>query len=463
MSESAGTHAVVVGASMGGLMAARALSDRFDRVTVLERDPLADQPLPRKGVPQGRHTHGLLASGLAALERFFPGIRDELVECGSGIGDVVGDSLWHIEGDFHVRADSGLIGVTQSRPLLEAVVRQRVAALPNVKIRDSVKVKRLVADPSRRRIVGVELTDRREAARETLVANLVIDATGRGSRTPLWLKDFGYAPPREERVEVQLTYATRLYLRRPDDFRGGLGVIVTPLPPNKRNGVALAIEGDCWCLTLGGMFDEAPPADEAGFRQFARGLASPVIHEFLETAEPASDIQIFKYPASVRRRYERLKHFPDGLLVMGDAMASFNPIYGQGMSVAALEAELLHECLKVGQQHLAKRFFRAAARLVDIPWQIAVGADFRCPEVRGRRPLLSGLVGAYLRHVHRAAHRDPEVAVAFHRVANLIDKPSSLFRPRIVWRVLRNGRRAPDLEIAGAYLLERFGIRKACP
>lgn len=431
-----GRHAVVIGASMGGLLAARALSDHYERVTVIERDSLSDES--RKGVPQGRHTHGLLASGLSVLERFFPGIRDDLIGQGSRIGDVVRDSLWFVEGGLHVRCQTGLVGVTQSRPMLERVVRERVAALRNVTLREQICVERLVLDPSSRRIVAMQIADRRSGRSETLAVDLVVDAAGRGSRMPQWLEDLGYVRPREDRVDVQLTYATQLFRRKPGDFANTMAVIVTQRPPDKRFGVALAIEDDRWSLTLGGMFGDVPPTDPAGFREFARGLPAPLIEEFLQTAEPLSDIQLFRYPASIRRRYERLRRFPEGLLVLGDALCSFNPIYGQGMSVAALEAELLARCLAQGQQRLAKRFFAAAAKIVDVPWQIAVGNDFRFAEVSGRRPALAGLSNSYLRLVHRAAHRDRVVAEAFHRVANLLARPASLFRPRVLSRVLRN-------------------------
>ncbi|HEX5103112.1 MAG TPA: hypothetical protein VFV87_04845, partial [Pirellulaceae bacterium] len=223
-----------------------------------------------------------------------------------------------------------------------------------------------------------------------------------------------------------------------------MAVIVTQQPPSTRSGVALAVEDDRWSLTLGGMFDDAPPASEAGFREFARGLSSPLIHDFLRSAEPVSEIQVFKYPASLRRRYERLKQFPEGLLVLGDALCSFNPIYGQGMSTAALEAVLLGECLQHSEPRLAQRFFRGAARIVDVPWQTAATSDLQFPQVRGKRPLLSGLANAYQSLVHRAAQADPEVALAFHRVANLLERPASLLRPRILRRVLHHAWRASE-------------------
>jgi hypothetical protein len=282
----------------------------------------------------------------------------------------------------------------------------------------------------------VRLTDRREQRGESLAADLVVDASGRGSRTPAWLEEMGYSRPAEERVEVDLTYATRIYRRRRGDFQDNIAVIVTQAPPNPRFGVAAAIEGDRWSLTLGGMQDDRPTAEADQYGEFARGLPSPVFHEFLQTAEPLSDVEIMRYPASVRRRYERLRRLPAGLVVMGDALCSFNPIYGLGMSVAAIEARVLGDCVAKGLAGLPRRFFGRAAAIVDVPWGIAVTADFRFPHVRGKRSWSSGAMNAYLRLVHQAAHHDPVVCLAFHRVINLLDPPRSLVHPRFVGRFL---------------------------
>ncbi len=433
-----GGQAVVLGGSVAGLLAARALAAHFERVVVLERDDLSAEAGPRKGTPHARHTHGLLNSGLQVLEDFFPGIRDDLVRRGAECGDGMARTRWHVGGDWHVQIESGLLGVCQSRGLLEQVIRERLTELPNVTIRDGINVTRLVAGVQGERITGVRLTDRRQRREELLAADLVVDAAGRGSRTPLWLEELGYARPVEERVEIDLTYATRIYRRRRGELDDNMAVIVAQSPPNTRFAVAAAVEGDRWSVTLGGMHDDPPPSDPEGFVQFARGLPTGIFHDFLRRAEPLSDVQLMRYPASLRRRYERLKQFPDGLIVLGDALCSFNPSYGQGMSVAALEAQALDECLRRGLQGLPRRYFRQAAAIVDVPWGIVVTADFRFPHVRGKRPWSGRLLNAWLGLVHRAAHADPAVCLAFHRVSNLLDPPRALIRPSIVCRVLKN-------------------------
>lgn len=433
-----GSRAVVLGGSVAGLLAARTLADQFEQVEILERDQLPTEAGVRKGVPQGRQTHGLLASGLLVLEDLFPGIREELVRRGATMGDGMARTRWHVGGDWHVQFESGLFGICQSRPLLEQVVRERVAAAPNITIRERINLDRLVPGQRHDRVVAVQVTDRVRDREETIAADLVVDATGRGSRTPARLEELGYDRPPEERVEIDLSYATRIYHRQAGDFQGNMAVVIAQSPPNKRFAVAAAVEGNRWSVTIGGMHDDQPPDNADGFYEFARGLPSPVFHDFLTTAEPLSDVMTMKYPASVRRRYERLKRFPAGLIVLGDALCSFNPIYGQGMSVAALEARLLGECTKKGLSGLWRRYFRKAAAIVDVPWQIAVTADLRFPHVRGTRSWSSGVLNAYMQRLNQAAHQDPVVCLAFHRVANLLDPPMALFHPRVLRGIARN-------------------------
>jgi len=421
-------HAIVIGGSMAGLLAARVLADHYRQVTLLERDIF---PLPgenRRGVPQGKHTHGLLASGRRVLDRLFPGISQELVDGGAESGDIVGRSRWFNEGGSHVQFSSGLDGLLMSRPFLEGKVGARVLALGNVQNRQNCVVDALTA--AQGRVTGVR------AAGEDLTADLVVDATGRGSHSPQWLEAIGYEKAPEERVEVALGYASRFFRRKPSDLNGDMAVIIPPTPQGKRGGVMLAQEGDRWTVTLVSHSGNYAPIELEGFREYARTLPAPFIYEVVRNAEPMCDGATARFPASVRRRYERIECFPEGYLVFGDAISSFNPIYGQGMSVAALESIELDTTLREGTADLAKRFFARAAKVVDIPWSIAVGNDLRMPETVGPRNAGVNFINWYMEKLHKAAHTDQVSAMAFHRVANLLEPPPSVMKPRVAMHVL---------------------------
>lgn len=441
--EPIGKHAVVLGASMAGLAAARVLADVYERVTVLERDALPGAAAHRKGVPQSHHAHGLLAAGRVALEELFPGLTDELVANGALSGDLQAQSRWSNQGLRLCPGPSGLQGIALSRPLLEGSIRERVRALPNVWVVDRCVAAGLVGSPDGRRVCGVRVLRRADSsAEEVLEADLVVDATGRGSRSPLWLEALGYPRPAEDEVRVGVAYASRVYRRRRDHADGDRAVVVAATVERPRGGAMLAMEGDRWMVTLNGYLGQRPPTDPDGFVAFAAGLPAPDIFEVISDAEPLGEVLPARYPASVRRRYERLDRFPEGYLVVGDAVCSFNPIYGQGMSVAALEALTLRECLRAGPAAgLARRFFAKAARIVDIPWGIAVGADLRFPGIHGARTAKVRLVNAYLARFHVAAATDPVLGGAFLRVVNLMDRPESLLGPTIALRVLRGNLR----------------------
>jgi 2-polyprenyl-6-methoxyphenol hydroxylase-like FAD-dependent oxidoreductase len=431
-----GEHAVVLGASMAGLATARVLADAYERITVLERDALPAAAAHRKGVPQSRHAHGLLAGGRVALEELFPGLTDELVARGALSGDLQAKTRWYNRGLRLCQGPSGLRALAVSRPLLEGCVRERVWALPNVRLVDRCDVAGLVATPDGR-VRGVRVLRRADgSAEEVLGADLVVDATGRGSRSPVWLEELGYPRPAEEELRIDVAYASRVYRRRRDQLDGDLAVVVAATLDRPRSAAMLAMEGDRWIVTLSGYLGQRPPTDPDGFAAFAATLPVPDVFEVVADAEPLGDVLLARYPASVRRRYERMDRFPDGYLVTGDAVCGFNPVYGQGMSVAALEALALRECLRAGPAGLATRFFAKAARIIDIPWGIAVGADLRFPWIQGARTARVRLVNAYLARFHVAAERDPVLGRAFLRVVNLMDRPEGLLRPAIAARVL---------------------------
>ena len=434
-----GQHAIVIGSSMGGLLAARVLSDRFARVTVLERDAMPAPGEQRKGVPQGRHAHGLLATGYRVMQRLFPGFERDLVTAGAQVGDSTGDGLWFQHGGYLAQTQGKLQAALLSRPMLEARVRARVLGLTNVRLETSVDVIAL-ASRDGRRVIGVKLD--RGTGDELLEADLVVDASGRGSRSPAWLEALGYDRPPTSEVKINMGYASRTYGRRPGDLGGNTHLIVAPKAPHqKRGGVLLAQEGDRWILTLIGMLGDFPPTDEAGFLAFARSLPTPDLYDVISQAEPLSEITPHKYPSSLRRHYEQLKVFPEGYLVFGDALCSFNPIFGQGMTVASLEAEALETSLQGGLEGLWRGFFKRASKVIDIPWTLAAGADLGFPEAQGKRGPEVNAINAYIGKLLEAAWHDPKLAVAFHQVSNLVKPPTSLFAPGIVWRVLLGSRK----------------------
>jgi 2-polyprenyl-6-methoxyphenol hydroxylase-like FAD-dependent oxidoreductase len=435
-----GQHAVVIGASMSGLLAARALSDFYAVVTVLERDAFPVSDSPRKGVPQGRHAHGLLARGRNVIEDFFPGWTDEVEASGGVRGDIAGDVDWIGHGVTLKSAPSRLVGLLAPRPVLEGHVRRRLQALSNIRVIENCAVQDLVAAADNAAIRGVRVKIG-SGEEHRITADLVVDASGRGSSSPAWLESLGFAKPEEERIEIGIGYTTRVYRRHPGDLGGKLAVVVAGSGPNWRNGVILYQAEDRWIVSIGGYFGDHAPDDDQLFAAYAGSLPTSQIYDVVAHAEPLGDFVRYRYPADLRRRYERLARFPTGYLVLGDALCSFNPVYGQGMTVAAQEAALLRECLKEGDADLARRFFSRAAAVVDTPWDIAVGNDLRHPKVEGARPAKVRFINWYIGKLHMAARHDAKLATAFLEVANLEEPPTRLLRPDIVMRVIRGNLR----------------------
>jgi 2-polyprenyl-6-methoxyphenol hydroxylase-like FAD-dependent oxidoreductase len=436
-----GEHAVVIGAGIGGLLAARVLSDFYTRVTVLERDAFPAADTPRKGVPQGRHTHGLLARGSAIFEDFFPGYNTEVVaQSGGLIGDVAGDVIWIGRNVRLANGTSDLSGLLASRPVLEGHLRRRLLGLPNVHVMQNCAVRGLVTGPVCRSVMGVRACVEGKPD-ETILADLVVDATGRGSSSAAWLEDLGYPAPADEKVEIGISYMTRTYRRRRTDLDGKHGIVVAASAPNWRNGVMLAQENETWIVSAGGYLGDDAPHNDEGFLAYLATLPTMEIHDVVARAEPLTDYRRYRHVSSLRRRYERLARFPENYLVFGDAICSFNPVYGQGMTVAAEEALTLHRCLCAGSANLARRFFGAAAKIVDIPWDIAVGNDLRHPRVKGARPPMMRFINWYIGKLHLAATRDSTLTTAFLKVVNLTMPPSSLLSAEIVRRVWKGNRR----------------------
>ncbi|HEX8767504.1 MAG TPA: hypothetical protein VF714_03995 [Jatrophihabitans sp.] len=415
------------------------LSPAYRTVTVVDRDDLSGPAEPRHAVPQGYHIHALLARGQQILDELFPGFTDELGSIGVPIGDFGTSLSWYFNGQMIQKAETGLVCVAAGRPLLEDRIRARVRGLGNVTFREHTDITGLTASPDGDRITGVQVQSQ-GGAEELITADLVIDATGRGSRTPRWLKELGYSQVPEERVKMDLTYTTL-------DFVGPLpfdpiGEDIALLPvatPANRRGAIFARMPDRYSLSLTGILGDQPPTDLEGFLAYVQSLPVPEIYKAVRDAEPMGEPMMFRFPASVRRHYERLRRVPDGLLVLGDAACVFNPVYGQGMTVAAISARMLGDHLRSGPP-VPAAFFKDLSKIIDAPWDMAAGADLGFPEVQGRRTLKARMGNLYIPRLQAAAVHDGSLTTAFLRTAGLVDPPQALMRPAVIRRVLAGKR-----------------------
>ncbi|OBF50287.1 hypothetical protein A5787_08370 [Mycobacterium sp. 852002-50816_SCH5313054-b] len=445
--EQRGGHAVVLGASMGGLLAARVLADFYDRVTVIERDILPLHPINRRGVPQGRLIHALAARGTQVLDELFPGFVDELTANGAGIWDDGDFSKVSISVGGHTTPRSGRapnppVVLFPSRPLLEWNVRRRVKSFPNITFLECHDVVGLITTPTRDRVIGARVVDRVLERGKALPADLVVDATGRGSRMPVFLEELGYGRPREDEVTVQLAYACQLLRLEPGAIRQHM-IALFPEPGRPKMFGLIRNENDTWMFGVGAMAGLQPPGETAEMIEYAEDFVPAHVLDALRAAEPLGGVVHHRVPSNRWRRYDKMRRTPDGLLVVGDAVCSFNPIYGQGMTIAAIEATVLRDCLLRGDRGLPRRFFRSSAKTVRVAWQTAAGSDLALPEVQGRRPMSMRISNAFLERVLTAVEVDPVVAGQFMRVTAMVDPPGRLFRPSILRRVARaRGRRS---------------------
>lgn len=425
--------AIVVGAGIAGLSAAAVLAKHFPRVRVLERDTLGDVGTPRPGVPQGKHYHGLLDGGLQALEELLPGFTDAL----TGAGALVirgGLDIWIERSDGTMpKRDLGMRTCSVTRPTLERVLRSCVRALPNVVFEEGVNVRALRHGD--RTVTGVELVGGglREAA-------FVVDASGRGELTSAALTAMGYALPRLDSVGVEVRYTTAM-VALPESVRPEFKGVITshdPGAPRRRSGILGQMEHGLWTVMLAGRGQDFAPADPAGFLAYARTLGTSTIYDAVRDARFVVPPERFLFPESQQRHFEELTDFPAGLLPVGDALCRFNPAYGQGMSVAAIEMVELAKLLDAPHAPgtLALSFFEKAAEVIAGPWRMSVVPDLALPDTRGERPpdlQVTLRFGAVLTEL---AVRDPEVHRLIHAVANLLTPVSALNDPALIMRVL---------------------------
>jgi 2-polyprenyl-6-methoxyphenol hydroxylase-like FAD-dependent oxidoreductase len=419
------SHAIVMGGSIAGLCAAAALAKNFDRVTVLERDPEPGN-VARRGVPQGSHVHALMQRGQRIIEALLPGTFERLHADGAQQVDFGSAFRWFQFGGWKKKCESGIEVWLQTRPLLEHHIRESLRRSSNVELRFDSSIDEPIHEHGRVRAV-------RMRDGELIEADLVVDATGRGSRSAGWLEQWGYGRVKEQQVDVGLAYSTGTFeLPANRRLEGPLAVYHLP-PDNPRCSLASPVEGNRVLITLAGYHGNHPPTDLAGFQAWARGLLQPDIAELLDQATLIGELRRFNYPTQVRRCYGAMLRLPNNYLVMGDAMCSFDPTFGQGMSVAAIQAEALTK-LRPGMT--TRRWQRKLARITLLPFSMTANEAHRWAETTGWEPPLARPQRWVIARVFEAACSDVFVYRRLLEVMHFMRPPTDLFTPRIITRLL---------------------------
>jgi 2-polyprenyl-6-methoxyphenol hydroxylase-like FAD-dependent oxidoreductase len=440
-----GSHAVVIGGSMAGLLTARILVEHFERVTVVERDRLPQQPEQRPGVPQAYHVHVLLTQGQRILEELFPGIEAEVTATGAPSIDWAAECSFLNMWGWASLCSSDIITRTCSRALLEWFIRRRLTNDDNLQFLPMTQVKGLLTNDSNSRVTGLKLRGCEDFQEQELAADLIVDASGRNSQLPKWLQEIGYEAPTETVVNSFLGYSTRWY-ERPEGFQAGWKtLLVTAQPPHdKRGGVIFPIEGNRWQVIVSGIARDYPPTDEAGFMEFVHSLRSQAIYDAIKSARPLSPVYGYRRTENRWRHYEKLSKLPEGLLAVGDAVCAFNPVYGQGMTVAALGALTLNKCLQEQLRYqkrnltgLTKNFQKQLSKVLQTPWMMATSEDFRWATTSGAQPQkVTQLMHRYMDKILLLSVANPKVHRRFLEVIHMVKPPSTLFSPEILVQVL---------------------------
>ena len=431
-----GRRAIVIGAGMGGCSVARALADYFEQVVMIERDSLPAEPIPRSGVPQSQQVHGLLGGGLRALEELFPGFGLDLAAAGAAPLRVGLDLRVERPGyDPFPQRDLGWTTYAMSRPLIESVLRRRIADDDNILVHQDCRALEITTSADRTAVTGVQY-ETADGKREMLSAELVVDASGRGSITLALLESIGFAPPATT-IGVDIGYAGAVFAMPEDAPSDWKGVLLHPsAPADVRGCFMMPVENNRWMLALAGRNGDWPPGDEKGFMAFARSLRMPTVYNAIKGAKRLGQISRFGFVESIWRHFERLEIMPRGLIPIGDVICRFNPVYGQGMTVAVQEASLLQRLLRTSTEsdplaRLSKSFLSEAALLVGDAWAMSAIPDLIYPQTRGERPADFDRVLGFASALSRVAAGDPAVHKLMFEVHHLL-KPRSVYRDPIL-------------------------------
>lgn len=442
-----GSHGLVIGSGIAGELAAKVLLNHLTFVTIVERDSLPTQPGARPGVPQTLHSHGLLKRGSNILEQLFPGLEAELIAAGAILTDQIADTLTWSQEDFFPRFPSDLIVPSCSRSFLEWSIRRRLVKSDRLQILDATQVKKLLTDKTNSKITGLQLLDGDTLQLGELTADLVVDASGRQSQTPKWLEELGYPTPAQTKVNAHLGYTTRWY-ERPKPLDADWKVmLVEPQPPHEsRSGVLAAMEGDRWVLSLYGFNRDYPPTDEVGFLEFARSLSHPALYKAIQDAKPISPIYSFRNTENRLRHYEKLK-LPEGFVVMGDAVFAFNPLYGQGMTAAAMGAIELDRCLEQQLRYhtnltgLSRRFQQQLNHSLQAAWRTATNRDraWLSPVAAKGKKLnwIEYFSQQYWQELAALLKSNPESYLRLMEVYHMVKTPNAMFNLKFALNIAK--------------------------
>ncbi len=435
------TTAIIAGGSVAGLTAAKALAGSYDKIIIVEADSRPEEIGPRKGVPQGRHTHGLLKGGSDALTELFPNLPEQLESKGAPSADFCHDVKWYLNKRWMLDFEGDLPIHFQTRPLLEECVRENIEKIDGVEIRYRTRFQEFLYDPSENRVTGIR-SKNPDGELEDILADLVIDAMGRGTPFPKWLNEHGFGEVPISQTRVDLGYASCLLKLPSDTQRKWTSLLIYPTGPDEIKGCTLVrVENDTWLLTLAGYHNDHPPADQAGFLEFAKKLPKPDVFEAVKDAAFLTDISLHKFPSSIRRHYDRMGKFPDGIIPVGDSNVSLNPLFGQGMTVAFMSVRdlgVLFTGINGADKNAVKgirdKFFKRINKIFSTPWDLAMGQDFRYPDTAGVAPFgyqaKNILKGMILSSISKS------IIKRFYKVVHLVEDERSFYHPVRMLQVL---------------------------
>ena len=428
--------AIVIGGSMAGKFAAKALSTSFKEVIIIEAGERWDGKSSRKRVPQSNHPHVLLKGGENAIEELFPNITNELIEAGSIVNNFTRDLKWHQFGLWKQPFIGEVHMIQQSRPLLEWHIQKRIHQISNITIKYETLVKGLLVDEKLNKVCGVKVKYLETDIQEEVHADLVVDASGFGSKSIEWLREYEIEV-QEEKVRIDLFYATKMFKLKENEKLDCCNMLMSPSFPDNPYGVLIqTIEDNRYFVTFSGYANEKAPQTDDEFYDFAENLSISNVTDFLNKAEGITDIKTYKIPYQVRRRFDLVNNVPEGLLVVGDAQCRFDPVF-----VAAMEAHQLQLLLQ-GRKQLDKtftqQFYKKAANIIETPWDMTTTEISRHPQLKRELTTKQKFQLWYTKQIYRLSASNSDVYIRLVRVMNLIRSPFHLFHPKVLLSVLLN-------------------------